>query len=252
MSFDYLFSYFGSLTVLIPFICCLLARKKKDKVVNTIWILLGIDIVIAIITEFYNQAGSSNSFLYVNLYTLLEFFMISLVYTSLLPQWKRWIYTIIVLYTIFFVINSLFFESIRVMQNYPMVVESIIVVTYSGFHYRHIRNTIEREPPLFSYGPFWINTAFALYFFFSIGLFVMANHILTELEPATARMIWNVHGLNYIVKNIFLAVGIRHIHKAEDEEFPYELFGEDKNWRQRMPPNPNLDNPEDTTEEDKE
>lgn len=243
MSFDYLFSYLASLTLLLPFTYCFLTRKKKDKTINTIWFLLSIDLLVQIIAEYYNQVGSRISTVYFNVYPLFQFILISIVYTYLIPHWKRLIKGFIVIYLLFFIVNALVIEKdIRSIQNYPLFIQSFIIVGYSGLHYWNIHHTIEREPPLFSYGPFWITTGFTVYFFFSLGLFLTANQIFEELEPASSRMIWNFHALNYIAKNVLLAVGIRLIWKAKDGSIDYKKYGEAANWREHMKPNPHLEN----------
>src|SRR3712207_5661158 len=107
MSFAELLSYISTLTVFIPFFYCLPALRKKDKAVVALFILLCISVLISIVSELNVHTGSSNSLLYFNLYTLLEFIGVSFIYVSLLHQWKTIIYIVMVLFTLFFTGNCL-------------------------------------------------------------------------------------------------------------------------------------------------
>lgn len=236
MSFAELLSYISTLTVFVPFLYCLIAIKKKDTFIIRLLILLSISILTSIVTEYYNQAGSKTSFVLFNLYSLLEFTGVSFVYASLLPHWKKRIYTIMALYVIFYAVDSYWFEDIRAIQDYPLVVESVIVIAYCTAYFFHSLKEVGHDYSLIRDGKFWVNIAFISYFIYSIGLFAIVNHIITELEPATAQALWNIHNINYIIKNLLLAVGVYCIGKTARP--PFELFGADENWWQRLPPNP--------------
>ena len=239
MSFAELLSYVSTLTVFIPFLYSFPGIKSKNKFLISLFILLCISIVSSGVTEVYIQLKGNASVLYFNLYTLLEFIGVSIVYTSLLPQWKNGIYLIVVLFITFFAIDSYWIEDINTIQDYPLVVESIIVIAYCIFYFFQSLKNVSHDYSLLNDGKFWVNIAFLSYFVYSIGLFAIVNHIFTNLEPATAQALWNIHNTNYIVKNLLLAFGAYRLSNVSRP--PFELFGADENWWQRLPPNPQKD-----------
>lgn len=239
MSFAELLSYVSTLTVFIPFLYCLTALKKKDKLIISLFILLCISIAISGVTEFYIQRGSETSLLYFNLYTLLEFIGISVLYTALLPHYRYGIYFTMLLFTAFFAADCYWVEDVHTMQDYPLVVESVIVIVYCTLYFFHSLKEVGHDYSLLRDGKFWLNIAFISYFVYSIGLFAIVNHIFIELEPDTAQSLWTIHNMNYIIKNLLLAVGVYRLGKVYRP--PFELFGSDENWWKRLPPNPAKD-----------
>jgi len=239
MSFAELLSYISTLTVFIPFLYCLTAVKKKDPFITRLILLLCISIITSIVTEYYTQANSKVSFVWFNLYSLFEFLGISFLYASLLPHWKKGIYFAMALFAGFYAVDSYWVEDIKAIQDYPLLVESVIVIGYCIAYFFHSLKTVGHDYSLIRDGKFWINIAFISYFIYSIGLFAIVNHIFTQLEPATAQALWNIHNINYIIKNLLLAIGVYCIGKTARP--PFELFGADENWWQRLPPNPAKD-----------
>jgi hypothetical protein len=236
MSFAELLSYISTLTIFIPFLYCIQIIKKRDKFIIALFILLCLSILTSAFTEYYIQMNSNTSLFCLNVYTLFEFIGVSFVYSFLLPHWKKSIYGVLVLFVLFFGANSYWIEDIRAIQDYPLVVESIIVIAYCITYFFYSLKEVGHDYSLIRDGKFWINIAFVSYFVYSIGLFAIVNHIFTELEPATAQALWNIHNINYIIKNLLLAIGVYRIGKSARP--PFELFGADENWWQRLPPNP--------------
>ncbi|ANE50510.1 hypothetical protein [Flavisolibacter tropicus] len=239
MSFAELLSYISTLTVFIPFLLCLQAIRKKEKFIIALFVLLCTSILTSGLTEYYIQMGSETSLLCLNVYTLFEFTGISIVYALLLPHLKKLIYGTVLLFVAFFIANCYWLESIHTIQDYPLVIESVIVIAYCIAYFFHSLKEVGHDYSVLRDGKFWINIAFVSYFIYSIGLFAIVNHIFTELEPATAQALWNIHNINYIIKNLLLAIGIYRIGKSARP--PFELFGADENWWQRLPSNPAKD-----------
>lgn len=239
MSFAELLSYISTLTIFIPFLLCLQAIRRKENFIIALFVLLCTSILTSGFTEYYIQMGSETSLLCLNVYTLFEFTGISIVYAFLLPHLKKLIYGTVALFIAFFIANCYWLESIHTIQDYPLVVESVIVIGYCITYFFHSLKEVGHDYSVFRDGKFWINIAFVSYFIYSIGLFAIVNHIFTELEPDTAQALWNIHNINYIIKNILLAIGIYRIGKTARP--PFELFGADENWWQRLPSNPAKD-----------
>jgi len=238
MSFAELLSYISTLTVFIPFLYCLSALKRGDKFVIPLFVLLCISILTSTVAEYYIQVGRQTA-LFLNVYTYFEFIGISFIYAALLPHWKKGVYFVMALYSVFYIVDSYWIENIAEIQDYPLVVESVIVIGYCTAYFFHSLKEVGHDYSLIRDGKFWVNIAFISYFVYSIGLFVIVNHIFTELEPATAQALWNIHNINYIIKNLLLGVGIYCISKTARP--PFELFGADEKWWQRLPPNPAKD-----------
>jgi hypothetical protein len=233
----FIFMYIAKGSVILPLAYCILKSNKKNKTLLVILALLSVSVITEIANEVYIRSGNEGVVLY-NIYTLFEFVYLSLLYVHLLPHRRRVIYTITIFYIIFYIGNSIWIETIQQMQNYPLLAESGIVILYSLIFFKHLFNTLTYDPPILRNGQFWIAIAFSVYFMYSIGLFAMANYIFTKLEPDTARAIWNVHNINYIIRNIILTWGIYCIAKANPSY--RERFGMKENWRENMPSNPHL------------
>jgi hypothetical protein len=67
-----------------------------------------------------------------------------------------------------------------------------------------------------------INNGIFVYFSFSLVLFILMNYIMTELDPYVSRLMWSIHNVNNIIKNIFFGMGLyysgkRHIGITEEK-----------------------------------
>src|SRR6476620_216109 len=163
MSFAELLSYISTLTVFIPFLLCLQAIRKKEKFIIALFVLLCTSILTSGLTEYYIQMGSETSLLCLNVYTLFEFTGISIVYALLLPHLKKLIYGTVLLFVAFFIANCYWLESIHTIQDYPLVIESVIVIAYCIAYFFHSLKEVGHDYSVLRDGKFWINIAFVSY-----------------------------------------------------------------------------------------
>jgi hypothetical protein len=240
MSFDYFIAYFSTSTVLLPFVLCLIARAKKKvgHITNLLLVLFIISLTSSIIFLICIKTGRRSLFFF-NIYTPLEFLMISQVYRFLLEQYKRMIDVFRVLYVAFFIADCLYIEPIVTVQDYPITLESILVLFFSLLHVFYLNKSLQHEPSVLRNGTFWLTVAFIVYFTYDIALFFMAKEILVKLQPAVARQVWSFHNLNYMIRNLLLTLALYYMSK-EEKGIDFKKYGEQENWRNKMKPNPNL------------
>ena len=141
-----------------------------------------------------------------NIYTILEFFLLSYIY-YLFGKDKKLVITISILFTLFFIVDSLFVESIYKFQSGPLFVEGIILLTYAISYYA---KTLKVTPPIdpFCFYPFWINSGVFYYFSFNLFLFAISNYVFTNMPSDISKSVWGFHNFNNIMKNLLFAIGI--------------------------------------------
>ncbi len=204
LQFAQYLSHISSLSVLIP-VFFLLSKKQALKI-STLKIL-GILLLASALSElmYYipSKINKLNIFA-VNVYTLAEVLLLSLMYGILLKN-KKTGFAFFAVFIAFFIINTLYFQPFNQFQTWTLVFEAFIFILYSVGYYCKLFKT---HTDLLRSSSFWLNTAVFIYFAFDLFLFVIANYIFTNMSEESKMISWSFHNFNNILKNILFAVAI--------------------------------------------
>ena len=145
-----------------------------------------------------------------NLYFLISFVVLSLMYTQLVDGVKQAIYSLIAVSLCLFIWDTFCVQSIAGVQSYLLTFCCILSIGYSLIYYDHLLETVPaRDIKRFPF--FWVNTAVAYYFGLNLFLFIFSTYIFENLKDEEILAVWSFHSLNNIVKNILFAVGVSRV-----------------------------------------
>lgn len=142
-----------------------------------------------------------------NLYFLVSFVILSLMYMHLLCDVKHAIYSLIAASLCLFIWDTFCIQSIAGVQSYLLTFCCVLSIGYSIIYYDHLLDTIPAMN-IMRLPFFWINTAVAYYFGLNLLLFVFSTYIFENLKDEEVLAVWAFHNLNNVFKNILFAVGL--------------------------------------------
>src|SRR5258706_4887459 len=200
-------NYASFSSILAPLIA-LIAKKNfwSDTLIKLLWSLVLLS-AFSDTTSYILLKFSITNRPVGNVYSLLSFIVISLIYSQFLKERRKLIAIIIILFVVFFGIDSFFFQKITTFQSYTRILASIICIGYSVLFYSRSSKIGPVNDPVRD-SPFWINTAFWYYFTVNIFLFCSSSFIFTEASTSIATVFWGFHNFNNIIRNLLLTLGI--------------------------------------------
>jgi hypothetical protein len=202
----YILFYFSYFSILIP-IFFLLGRKQNFKIIliRVLGILLFASALSDLGGYILISMGKSN-ILIANIYSVVQFFLLSIIYYLLLEK-KKIVYIASILFSLFFILNASFIQPFNEFQSWPLVLESIIFIIFSIIYYGQML----KSKPLIDFVifyRFWLNSALFLYFAFNLYIFALSNYIFKNMEAEVGIITWSFHNINNIGKNIIFALAI--------------------------------------------
>lgn len=218
---DAIFIYYCSVfSVLIPLIFTFFALRKQ-KLGIPVLNLMGVLLIISGLSDgtwYVLQKTGYNATFVSNIYYIIQFILISLVFTSLLKKYRRTIYLITLLFLLFVVINSLFFQPITKKQNWTWSFGNIFLIVYPFFYFfsfaaQKITTFLQKDMDL-QYGYYFFNAALLLYFSSTLIVFSLINRFSSDPYGEAAVVNWCLHNLANIAKNLLFAVAAWHMGKA--------------------------------------
>lgn len=222
--------YISRFSVLIPLFFVLAGENRfKIKTLN----LLGGLLLVSGLTDmstYIMGARQINTAFVSNLYTLLEFSLLCLIFINLLSTQKRLIYTLMGIFFAFFLLNSLQIQKLTEFQGYALTLEGVFLLILSILYFiKHVKliNTpipispeiseqnLRESTKLYEsiFNPtnhlnLWINSAVFFYFVMDIYLFCMSSYVFKNESEDLAMTFWSFHNVSNIVKNGMFATGI--------------------------------------------
>lgn len=209
------FSEIAQLSLVLPLIAIAFRFKRFTR---PFWILCSLLIVAAIVsyTAYILYKNRLNNMHLLHIYTILEYALWSIFYYQLFEKKhiKRFIIGSIVVFIIFSILNTIFWQPLKMYNSYSRSVEGAFLLCFSiaWFYKVFINGKITK---LEAHPVFWINAGVLIYFSGSFLLFI-SNNFLLELSTQEFFQAWALHGLFLMIHYIFIAIGIWLIkHKKE-------------------------------------
>jgi hypothetical protein len=159
-------------------------------------ILSALTELVAIALFFYKI----NNFPVLHVFTLIEFGFLSFLYSEhihkLIP--RNFIFTLVIVFTVFSVVNSLFLQSLFTFNTYARGIEFLIILFYAIVHI-YLLNT-ENSGTLLHMPMFWITLGIILYYASSFFAVLMVNLILPQMN-----LVWALHNVFLLLHYLFFA-----------------------------------------------
>lgn len=198
-------SYISIISVLLPIIKFFIIKIRTDAI-RLLFALLCVSFAADIANEIYLKLGYRGAEI-VNIYFPLQFILVSFIFALLCEKMKDLIYTLSIAFTMFFIINCLFWQPFSMFQSNAAVLQDVIIIVYTFVYFYFVLKELEIGH-LLRYSSFWIVTSLFLYSLLSVYIFALANYVFVFLPEKYAMLLWTFHDLSNILKNImfFLAM----------------------------------------------
>ena len=200
-------SEIAQLSLALPILIALFRFKRFTKLY---WTLASLLLVAAIISygAFILYQNKANNMYLLHIYTVLEYALWSMFYYQLFERKfvKKVIVSLLILFVLFAVTNTLYWQSLQVYNSYSRSVEGAFLLCFAiAWFYKVFVNgkiiKLETHPV------FWINAGVLVYFSGSLLLFV-TNNFLVKISRQHFFEAWALHGLFLIIHYLLIAIGI--------------------------------------------
>jgi len=192
---DYIITYGSVFSPVIPLI---FVRRWKTNYLKIITIF----IIVSFATDlsFASILRGETNYVLLQLYGLIETFILVVFYSSVLDIKRKWFVLIGTVFSLFYISDSLWFEADQ-FNTIGRSVESLIMIVLSlSLFYQFFTKEddifLEKSPLL------WINIGILIYFSGALFSFVMSSVILST------KLSWIFHNISNILKNVFIAIGL--------------------------------------------
>ena len=196
-------SYTSAFFVSVPIIFLFFFYRYFNKITKLLLIYLLLSLLTEIIQLIFIKCGKESIYI-TNIFSLLEFLLIALMYHLALElkKIKKFVFFgLILLIVLLFLIRF---------QNGPMPVFNsfyISLIVLFSLYYFYRENRDMKIENLTSHYFFWINSAFLFYFGFSFFIFISDDFIVSAPRNI-ARVLWTFHLIVNIAYYSILSIGI--------------------------------------------
>lgn len=191
----------------VPFIMALFKFKKLNSVQRLLMYLISVIVLVEIISLFLWHKEINNLVMY-HIYTVIEFIMISMIYTKVLTSlFPKYVFKILTfLFIIFAFLNVQFFQNIYTFNSNTITVSGIIIIIFSLSYFYALLQEIKYSA-LENNPMFWINSGFLIYFSTNLILFFINNSMFKASTEAT-YLVWGLHAIINIVLTLFYTIAL--------------------------------------------
>lgn len=165
-----------------------------------------IDVVVQILLSYqkYQIAPVFN-----NAFVIIQFILLSIFYYEIYLGKSDKLYVLTVLLHCLFTSLLVYFFALNIFTYNGLIriIGSIAFIIYS-FLYLKRMFWVSEDHRLNAVGTLWINGAILIYFGIGIGTFLMRDTSITNISIETEKLVWIVHNICNIIKNLFFAKGL--------------------------------------------
>jgi len=206
---QWILNYLDTLTPLLTLIVSLFTIRKMDKKENLIIIYVGISFIVFLISNIMADNQINNMFLY-HLFSLFEIIILSYYFLkSLLKKQLTLYWFILGGYFVFWVINIIAFENLKLFNSNSSVVSNLIVLLLAMYYLFEVSKSedvlyFQKLPGFWIASAFLVSCALSIFSFVAYKYFQANNHDYKEY----ANKIWLVPLFAIIFRFIFISIGL--------------------------------------------
>ncbi len=176
--------------------------RGRDKIIP---LYLLITFLIMLLSNFMADRYMNNSYLY-HAYSLTEIALFSVYIRKLTNDSTSVIKLILPLYTVFWVINLLFFESYLRFNSNSSGIAYLLLIIYSLNYFLFLSRS--EEIMSFQKSPaFWIVSGFLFYSVLNVLIATIYKYTF-ELSPSDKNLVFNFSYVSNIIKFILIIIGV--------------------------------------------
>lgn len=195
----------SSFSILLPLFVAIFrwGRLRKEQIPLTYLVVFSF-LIEAVSLILGRGLGIRNIFL-LHIFTIGEFILILLIFRMGLASTftQKWTLPLGIGFTLFSVVNSLFFETWENFNWSARIILALLVVGLSA-HYYYVTSKELKIKRLESVPMFWLVNGVFIYFSSSFIVYLFSNYLLPSKEMSLP--IWAIHALFTIIKNLFFTL----------------------------------------------
>jgi hypothetical protein len=168
-----------------------------------------LSLIIQLPSSIMGRYGINNLF-FLHLYVPISYALFALFYMEVFKGFvsKTVILTSIVLFVLFSVLNTIFWQNIESFNTYALSVESLLIIIFSLSLFIFLLNeSVQDEKKGFISSLIWINSGLFIYHTSGLLLFFFAE-LLTKFSTSKFQISWLFHSLIYLIFYICIIIGL--------------------------------------------
>lgn len=169
------------------------------------------------IVSFIRWEIKANNLVWLHIYSIMQFVLLSLFYRSVLTsiKWKNLINVITVLVSIILILNSIYFEPLLSFNSRGVFISNSVLIVYSIAYFFQL---LDSDAKTKNYQV--LNSGVVLFTAESLVIFLFGNY-LSEMEFVSQVGLWLTHSIVYMLLVLFIYIELwRHQYKKE-KNLPY-------------------------------
>lgn len=201
---EFVVSYISMGSIIVPLVIAVLHRKSMSTDLRPLYFSLSISLICDVLAYFMAR-NSLNTHWVGNIYLATQFFLLVLVFRNQFSN-RRIVDFILAIFILFFAINISFFQGPLIFNSISNIVACLILIAFClSYFYLLLNNLpivhIQHLPML------WISFGVLTYYGGNFFLFLVKNY-LTYGEAGSHKIMWILHNLLNIAKNILFAIAL--------------------------------------------
>jgi hypothetical protein len=201
---EFVVSYVSMGSVLIPLGIAMVHGKTMPVEFKPLYLTLILSFVCDVVAYLLARNGINTHWIG-NVYLATQFSLLALVFRSQFQK-RRLVNIVLLGFLIFFSVNISFFQGPLVFNSVSNVVAGLVLIAFCLFYFYRLLNDlpivhIQQLPML------WISFAVLTYYGGNFFLFLVKNY-LTYGDAGSHKVMWILHNLLNIVKNVLFAVAL--------------------------------------------
>ncbi len=200
-------SLISSFSVILPLLLAIWKYHRLNPIQKKLSYLLILFSITELIANILWYQKLNNLPVY-HFYTIIEFLCIISIYKDALHKIypTRLFIVLAVSFSLFCVVNMLFFQSLFMFNSNATTVLGILVISLSLSYFyallKEVKYTLLERNPMF-----WLNAGFLIYFSSNLLLFFINNSMFTKADEVS-YLVWGLHAIVNFILVIFFTIAI--------------------------------------------
>jgi len=204
MKIEFVIAYLSTGSVFVPLGLGIYQIKSLNTYSRSILLLLLCAMLADAISYFLSRRSISTNWIG-NTYLLFQFNLFWIIYFNQLKK-PRFLLLIALTFLIYFFVDITFFHSFFDFNTHANSIASLILVGIAVYYLYQLLNNLPAEN-ITKMPMFWVSFAVLCYYGGTLVLFLM-NNLMLGKYLASHRMLWILHNICNILKNILLAIAL--------------------------------------------
>lgn len=206
----------SDLPIFVSTVYGVMVFKQLGKELKAFFYFLFLSGIISLVSLIFWLNGMNNLPL-LHIYVAGGFYFLAVFYMLVLRRFinGKIIWSIIILFLVFTLINSLFVQTIFTFNSYALTLESVFIIILSLSTYIVLLDDIVRDSLRgLSKSLNWINSGLFIYYTSSLLIFYFGNTITHSLSKEVSRYTWVLHSFFSVIMYSCFFFGLWHRPKS--------------------------------------